>query len=160
MIDVAAIEGLEAIEQLALFVFAFVDDDQYVAELSERMGKAEVILLPDEDVDALCQRLCAAGILRCNQYVWGRPRYKLCGRFSSAGLARLLEISVERTWWRIFGYDDETPRPPTQNVSEFGKDLLSSCGWDCAARAFMKRQLISGRPMAVKYGGSYNEDSI
>lgn len=60
---------MEAIEQLALFVFAFVDDDQCVAELSERMGKAEVFLLPDEDVDALCQRLCAAGILRCNKYV-------------------------------------------------------------------------------------------
>ena len=105
MIDVAMIERLDDKAKLVLFVFAFLGLEHSASLVCEAAKKAEASLSDVREVNALCQRLEAAGILQCVQsFRYGRDSYyKLNDTFAPSALSRLVEISVARNWWIIFG---------------------------------------------------------
>ena len=160
MIEIAAIERLDDKARMILFAFAFVEDHMSLLDLCKVTGMAGALLRGEKDVSTTGQRLCEMGILRSerNRYT-GLTRYELVGKFTPEALARLLEISVERNWWRIFGYDDTVAHAEKRSVRDFGKDLLGF-PWNCTAKAFALRQLLSGEPMAVRFDQYWHEDDI
>ena len=160
MIDITLIERLDEKAQLALFVFTFVSREHSVSQLRETMALAEVVLPKVQNANALCQQLCGERILGCERgYHYGSDYYyKLADKFAPAALTRLLEISVERNWWRIFGYDDTVPHAQSRSVGDFGT-ALRGYGWRCVDRAFQLRQLVSGRPMGIVFDGYHDEES-
>ena len=160
MIDIATIERLDDKARVVLFAFAFVEDHMSLLDLCQVTGMAGTLLRGEKDVSATGQRLCEKGALRSerNRYT-GLTRYELVGKFTPAALVRLLEVSIERNWWRIFGYDDTIVHTEKQSVCDFGKDLRGFV-WDCTVKAFALRQLLSGEPMAVRFDRHWDEDDI
>lgn len=160
MIDITLIERLDEKAQLVLFVFVVMGGEHSASRVQEAMVKAGVVLAKVKNANALCQQLCVERILGCERvYRYGSDYYyKLADKFAPAALTRLLEISVERNWWRIFGYDDAASHAKSQSVSEFGTGL-NNFGWRCADRAFQLRQLVSGRSMGIVFDGYHDEES-
>lgn len=130
MIDITLIERLDEKAQLVLFVFVVMGGEHSASRVQEAMVKAGVVLAKVKNANALCQQLCVERILGCERvYRYGSDYYyKLADKFAPAALTRLLEISVERNWWRIFGYDDAASHAKSQSVSEFGTGL-NNFGW-------------------------------
>ena len=160
MIDVAMIERLDDKAKLVLFVFAFLGVEHSASLVCEAAKKAEASLSDVREVNALCQRLEAAGILQCVQsFRYGRDSYyKLNDTFAPSALSRLVEISVARNWWMIFGYDDAAPHAKARSLKEFGNGL-DRFGWECTGTAFQLRLLVTGQPMRVVYDGYHDADS-
>ena len=67
MIDVAMIERLDDKAKLVLFVFAFLGVEHSASLVCEAAKKAEASLSDVREVNALCQRLEAAGSVQCVQ---------------------------------------------------------------------------------------------
>ena len=160
MIDIATIERLDDKAKLFLFAFAFVQDHMSLLDVCKVTGLADTLLRGEKDVSATGQRLCAKGVLRSerNRYT-GLTRYELVGKYTPEALTRLLEISIERNWWRIFGYDDAVVHAEKRSACDFGKDLRGFV-WDCTVKAFALRQLLSGEPLAVRFDQYWHEDDI
>ena len=161
MIDVAAIERLDEKTQLALFVFAFMGGEHSASCVQEAMAKAGVVLPKVQNANAICQRLCGERILRCEQgFRYGSDYYyQLVGKFAPSAIVRLLEISIKRNWWMVFGYDDTASHAKSQSIREFGAGL-NHFDWECSDKAFQLRQLLSGVPMGVVFDGYHDEGSM
>ena len=161
MIDVATIERLDDKARLTLFVFAFLGGEHSASLACEAMKKADASLSSVREVNALCQRLAAARILRCVQgFSYGSDYfYKLNDKFAPSAISLLLKISIERNWWMVFGYDDAASHEKRQSIKEFGAGL-NRFDWECTDKAFQLRQLLSGVPMGVAFDGYHDEDSV
>ncbi|MGN0844705.1 MAG: DEAD/DEAH box helicase [Kiritimatiellia bacterium] len=163
MIDISAIERLDDKEQLVLYVFVFVGagrnlSDRFIEKVMERSG----VQFPKRwSVNVLCEPLCNAKILDCvskSRYA-GYTSYRLADRFLPSAIARLLEISIERNWWVIFGYNDAQPSLDRSRVEKSRLEMLDF-GWDCTEMAFQMRQLLSGALLNPFVEGFFQESSV
>lgn len=157
MIDTLAIERLDDEAQLVLFVFVFLGVEESLSSglVEGTMKRAGVQLSKKWTCNMLCKQLCNEKILICDSKSGYKlyATYRLADQFLPSAIARLLEISIERNWWMIFGYNETKSGVNHSSSIERARWKLLEVDFDCTEKAFQMRQLLSGALLDLSIEG-------